>query len=185
MRLFTAITFEEEIKDSLCDIMNKLRLFTERGSFTLRDNLHLTLNFIGETDNHKLVEQAINDAVSNPNINAFDLSFAGFGRFKRRDGAICWIGVEKEDMLLRLQKELAVRLIDRGFNLEDQEYKPHLTLARRVRFNDNFKERDFEAYIPNLRQHIKKISLMKSEHIKGRLTYTEIFYAQLNSSSVI
>lgn len=180
MRLFTAITFEDGIKASLCDVMDKLRILTKKGSFTLRDNLHLTLNFIGETDNNKLVEQAMKKAVSNPDIRAFNLTFTGFGRFKRRDGDICWIGVEKEVQLLRLQKELSVQLKNAGFNLDNREYKPHLTLARRVRFNENFSDRNFEANIPKLRQSIKKISLMKSEHIKGRLTYTEIFYVPLN-----
>lgn len=178
MRLFTAVLFDEEVKDSLCDIMDKLRLLTLKGSFTLRENLHLTLNFIGETDKPELVKQAMRKAVS-VSDNAFDLTFSGFGKFRRKDGDICFVGVEKNENLYRLQKELAIQLNDAGFILEDREYKPHLTLARRVKYNDKFDEKDFKAMIPKMVQHVRKISLMKSENIKGKLTYTEIFYVDL------
>ncbi len=49
MRLFYAITFEETVRRRLSDIQNALRTQTMRGNFTLFDNLHLTLVFIGET----------------------------------------------------------------------------------------------------------------------------------------
>lgn len=180
MRLFTAITFEEDIKDSLCDIMNKLRPFTEKGSFTMRDNLHLTLNFIGETDKIKLVEQAMKNAISDNDIKAFNITIGGFGRFKRREGDICWVGVEKDEQLLRLQNILAIQLTNAGFSLEDRAYTPHLTLARRVKFKEKLNDKDFEAGIPTLEQRVKKVSLMKSEHINGKLTYTEIFHVPIS-----
>jgi len=180
MRLFTAILFDENVKDSLCTIMDNLRAVTEKGSFTLRENLHLTLNFIGETDKPMLAEQAMKKAVSASDIKPFDLTITGFGRFKRSEGDICWVGVGKEERLFRLQKELADKLIDAGFILEDREYKPHLTLARRARFKGKFSEKEFEAGIPMLRQHVGRVSLMKSERINGKLTYTEIFFVELN-----
>lgn len=180
MRLFTAVTFDDEVKDFLCRVMDNLRSLTEKGSFTLRENLHLTLNFIGETDKTEMVEQTMKKAVLAADIEAFNLVFSGFGRFKRRDGDICWIGAKRNDQLFRLQKELASQLENAGFILEDREYKPHLTLARRVRFSGKFNEKEFEACIPRLVQPVRKISLMKSETIKGKLTYTEIFYVDLN-----
>ena len=179
MRLFTAVIFDDEIKDSLCGVMEKLRPLTDKGSFTLRENLHLTLNFIGETDKENLVMDAMKKAVSLADAKAFELTFAGFGRFRRSEGDICWIGVEKNGQLIRLQKELADCLTDVGFVLEDREYKPHLTLARRVKFKDKFNQKEFEAYVPRMTQRVSRISLIISEHIKGKLTYTEIFYVDL------
>lgn len=175
MRLFTAITFEEDIKDHLWEAMEKLRLITKKGSFTFRENLHLTLNFIGETNKLDLVKQAMDQAVSNVGKKSFDLTMGGFGRFRRRDGDICWIGVEKEENLWKLQKELLVQLRYLGFALENREYRPHITLARRVKFNDGFNYDALGEKFPKLSQKIKKISLMKSEQINGKLTYTEIY----------
>lgn len=179
MRLFTAVILDDEIRDSLCEVMDRLRSLTDKGNFTLRENLHLTLNFIGETDKAGLVEQAMKRAVEVLDAKAFDLKFSGFGRFRRREGDICWIGAESEEHLLKLQKELKNQLINAGFVLEDQKYTPHLTLARMVKINNRFDEREFEASIPRLTQHVRKISLMKSERIKGKLTYTEIYHVNL------
>ncbi|MDR1042323.1 MAG: RNA 2',3'-cyclic phosphodiesterase, partial [Clostridiales Family XIII bacterium] len=50
MRLFIAINFSEEIKDALCETIADLRDASRRGRYTHRDNLHLTLAFIGESD---------------------------------------------------------------------------------------------------------------------------------------
>ncbi|CUH93614.1 RNA 2',3'-cyclic phosphodiesterase [Herbinix luporum] len=179
MRLFTAITFEDQIKDSLWEAMEKLSFNVIKGSFTAKDNLHLTLNFIGETKKIELVKEAMEEAVFAANIKSFNLSIGGFGRFSRRDGDICFIGVKREENLLGIQKELTNRLKSAGFDLENREYKPHITLARRVRFAGGFRDDELASLIVNLSQKVQKISLMKSEHINGRLTYTEIFHVCL------
>ena len=53
MRLFIAVNFSEEIKDELFHISDKLKRFSERGSFSLKDNIHLTVIFLGEVKNSK------------------------------------------------------------------------------------------------------------------------------------
>ena len=180
MRLFTAIVFDQETKEKIYKIEERLRSQSKKGSFTIKDNLHLTLNFIGETDKAKLVEKAMKEAVEAADISAFNLTFSGFGRFKRREGDICWVGVERNETLIRLQKELAERLINASFALDGQDYTPHLTLARKARFGNKFSEREFAAAVPGIKQHVGRISLMKSERINGKLTYMEIFYVKLN-----
>ena len=49
MRLFTAINFDDNIKDALSAAISELKARGIRGTFTLRENLHLTLVFLGET----------------------------------------------------------------------------------------------------------------------------------------
>jgi len=49
MRLFIAINFNDEIKDALCDASAELMAAAKRGRTPRRENLHLTLVFIGET----------------------------------------------------------------------------------------------------------------------------------------
>ena len=50
MRLFIAITFTEDMLDALSEIQDDLRRSNVRGSYTPRENLHMTLAFIGEYD---------------------------------------------------------------------------------------------------------------------------------------
>ncbi|HWT26385.1 MAG TPA: RNA 2',3'-cyclic phosphodiesterase [Mobilitalea sp.] len=180
MRLFTAITFTEEIKDYLYNIIDELRKNTAGGTFTTRDNLHLTLNFIGETDRLELVKAAMDQSVAKVKAQRFTMAIGGFGLFKRREGDIYWVGVERENTLWKLQKELVKELKDAGyFDLDDREYKPHLTLGRRVKVKSGFDEKAMAENIKPMKTDIVKISLMKSERIQGKLVYTEICHVEL------
>ncbi len=175
MRLFIAILFDQEIKASLYDTVEELKLAARGGTFTEMENLHLTVNFNGETKRLEEVKDAMRTAVEASKAESFPLRLQGFGRFKRMEGDIYWVGVEHNDVLWRLQKELVKKLKEAGFyEIDDRDYKPHLTLGRRVRVGQTFDNKAFEAGIRPLQMKVERISLMKSERIEGRLTYTEI-----------
>ena len=67
MRLFIAINFNDDIKEELENNIEDLKDEAKRGNFSLIDNLHLTLAFIGELDKRNLqtVKDAMIYAVSN------------------------------------------------------------------------------------------------------------------------
>lgn len=180
MRLFTAILLEERVMDDLGAIIDKLRLQTVKGSFTHRENLHLTLNFIGETQRRDLVEKAMQQAVKIVEPGTLTLTIRGFGRFKRREGDICYIPIERNEDLWRLQRELRIKLIENGFDVDNFEYKPHLTLARRVIYKNSFDDKTFELEIASRSMEGKEICLMSSERIHGKLVYTKIFSVPLS-----
>jgi len=48
MRLFIAINFSSETKKQLMALCDELRKTSIQGRFSLQENLHLTLAFIGE-----------------------------------------------------------------------------------------------------------------------------------------
>lgn len=175
MRLFTAISLNEEMKDYLTEISGKLRLLTVKGSFTVKDNYHLTLNFIGETKQLESVKEAMQQALEKKGTGTFQLQTAGFGRFSRREGDICFIRVEKDPMLLGLQRELVIRLRDHGFDVDEFGYKPHLTLSRRTVYAHKLDEKLFGEQISIKSMEVNRISLMKSERLQGKLTYTEVY----------
>jgi 2'-5' RNA ligase len=177
MRLFIAINFNKEIKNSLNDNMERLKSCATQGNFTRPENLHLTLVFLGEIVPNKTsrIKQVMDKVVAEP----FVLTMGGLGRFKRRDGDIYWLGIEKSATLLSIYNQLSKELIQAGFKIEKREYKPHLTLGRRVILNQQFSKAEFEQNMRPLKTEIDKISLMKSEQIKGKLTYTEIYAKKL------
>lgn len=180
MRLFIAITFDDEMKNKLYQAVEKLKSMALHGSFTRKENLHLTLNFIGETKRVEEVKHAMTEAVRNSKLPAFDFTVKGFGSFKRREGDIYWLGIEQNPDLARLQKLLLKALKEAGFyEIDDREFKPHLTLGRQVRVQDGFDSKNLS--IPEkLIQRVTKISLMNSERIEGKLTYTEIYHVELD-----
>ena len=181
MRLFIAVLFDEAIKTSIYHTIEKLQGVAS-GSFTHKDNLHLTVNFIGETNRVEEVKEAMQQAVDKLGAKSFQIRIGGFGRFRRKEGDIYWIGVEREETLWRLQKELVRELKSAGFfDMDDREYKPHLTLARRVKVKDSFIAKDFVTEITAMQMKVKKISLMKSERVQGKLVYTEVYQVKLDN----
>ena len=58
MRLFTAICFDEETKNALFAARNFAKNFSE-GNFSEKENLHLTLVFIGETERTEEIKSAL------------------------------------------------------------------------------------------------------------------------------
>ena len=63
MRLFIAIELTDRIKDELCMIQKRIKLQGMKGNFTVRENMHLTLAFIGEYSDPEQVSDVLNDVV--------------------------------------------------------------------------------------------------------------------------
>lgn len=171
MRLFIAVNFNHEITAKLENIIQKLKSQAVQGNFTRRENLHITLAFLGETT--KVSE--IKKVMDNVKIGAFQLTIEGFGKFPRSGGDIYWLGVEKNHQLEAIHDQLTAMLLESGFELDKKPFKPHLTLGREIILKENFEQEVFAKNIAPMRMKVEKISLMKSERINGKLVYTEIY----------
>ena len=99
MRLFVALKLSEPVLDRLSKTTRELKTHAVSGRFSHRENLHLTLAFIGETANVSGAKQALSQ-ISAP---AFEMTIAGSGRFKRDGGDIVWQVWKKTDRLNSLQ----------------------------------------------------------------------------------
>lgn len=170
MRLFVAVLLEELIKDCLCDVIEEMRPYAVRGNFSRRENLHLTLAFLGETDRLDAAKQAIHRITG----HSFSVQLNQLGRFRGRGGDLYWAGFEKSTELFSLQKNLVEQLADVGLVLEKRKYSPHLTLGRQIQFERGADIQRFQKVLRPLNMKVNKISLMSSERIQGRLTYTEL-----------
>lgn len=177
MRLFISINFNADVKDKIITIENKLKEPALKGNFTRVENLHITLVFLGEVDEKhiKKIELAMNQIAVPP----FKLLFNDIGYFKRNGGDIWWLGAEHHSVLFDLQKKLSMDLQALGFPMEQRKYTPHLTLGREVHLNDKFSRMDISNQMESISIDVCKVSLMKSERIKGQLTYTEIYSKDL------
>ena len=174
MRLFIAIKFNEIVIDRLCKSITRLKEVALKGNFTHKENLHLTVVFIGETNKVEVVKSAMDGVNAVP----FELTIGGVGRFKRDGGDIYWAGVNKNNVLTDIYHQLWAKLSKRGLILENRAYKPHLTLGREVVLPKTFDEKEFTESVPHMNMMVDSVSLMKSERINGKLTYTEIYKKQ-------
>ncbi len=173
MRLFIAINFDNTIKQYLKEVQSRLKMISKKGNFSHDTNLHLTIVFIGEVEPNKVgqIQQAM-DAID---ATEFELSMGGVGRFKGNLGDTIWSRVDKNNTLVSIYNQLCSHLKENGFDIQNRDYKPHITLARNVMLTGDLGI----ISSPNIKTNINRISLMKSERIEGRLTYTEIYVKEL------
>ena len=167
MRLFLAVTLPKAVKDQLCGVMEDLRGQIQSGRLTQRENLHLTLLFLGEVAGLDGVCRAV-DAVE---AQGFPLCFSKPGRFCRPDGDILWLGAAKSPALDALHRQLARALGERGISVERRAYTPHLTLGRQVTLGPGYVwegQRVAPVEVP-----ITRVSVMESLREGGRLCYRE------------
>lgn len=167
MRLFIAINFTSEFKNILLDDIGSFKKYCLSANYTKKENLHLTLAFIGETNDASRIKKAMDVT----EFESFEIGMGEIGSF--RD--LYFRKILHSPQLSQLQKKLIDNLERIGVDFDKKNFKPHITLARKV-------ELISKPILPDRdkKMAVEKISLMKSERINGRLTYTEIYSKNCN-----
>lgn len=174
MRIFLAINFDEMENAAIAENKEILRGISVKGKFIRDENVHLTLAFFGEIPSERIetIIKVMNDI---PCGGAFSINFSEAGVFEKRGGDIWWIGIEKSEELLSLQNSLTDAFTKKGFSLGKRPFSPHITLGREIVLKEGLGISEFQKKINFFSAHVKSISLMKSERLDGKLTYTEIY----------
>ena len=124
MRLFVALAIPDDVARSL--------LFLQGGipgaRWQTREQLHLTLRFVGEVDGRRAAD--IDDALMAIRAPGFQLTLHGVGTFGGRDPLQLWAGVRPNEALMHVQKKIETALQRIGLAPEPRKYTPHVTLAR-------------------------------------------------------
>lgn len=166
MRLFAAIRFSPAVEEALWAAVGDLRC-RGAGTFTRRENLHLTLAFIGETDRLAEVKAALAALAGSGPVS---LEAGGpLGRF----GDLWWAGIRGGPALEALAGAAQTALRAAGFPIERRAWRPHVTLVRRWRGPVP------ETQVAPAAMTAERISLMRSDRVDGRLIYTEVFSVRL------
>jgi len=123
MRLFVALTIPDAVAAPLA--------LTQSGvpgaRWTSREQMHITLRFIGEVDGREV--SAIDDALATIVAPAFSLTLKDVGQFGGRNPNALWAGVAHNEALFHLQRKVESALQRVGVPAETRKYTPHLTLA--------------------------------------------------------
>lgn len=172
MRLFYAVTFDGDVKNKLCDVIDGIRPYCKSGRFTASENLHLTLVFLGETPFNRVA--LAREAADSADMEQFSVMLGGIGRFKHKGGDILWIGAKPQQNLIKIYDSLCASLKADGFKIESRAYSPHVTLARQAVLSAGT-QNGLLCHGAEIELPVRKISLMKSERVNGKLTYTEIY----------
>jgi 2'-5' RNA ligase len=125
MRLFVGIELPPDVRRRLAGLASGL----PGARWVPPENLHISLRFIGEVDNHHAED--IDAVLAGIHAPAFELSLSGIGFFDSgpRVHAV-WAGVGRSEALAFLHDKVESAVVRAGLEPERRKFKPHVTLAR-------------------------------------------------------
>lgn len=123
-RLFVGLEIPDELRDRLVMIQSGVH----GAKWVPRENLHLTLRFIGEVDEVQARDLAHD--LFRVRAPGFELTLSGAGHFEaNRRVRQLWIGIERNEALNALHDRIDA-LATRAVGPDNQRFRPHITVAR-------------------------------------------------------
>ncbi len=179
LRCFIAIGISEPIRLEISDLIDVLQKYDADIKWVKPDNLHFTLKFLGNTPEELLPEIHGSLLAIASSLEPFYINIYGSGVFpNKKYPRVIWAGVKDSDIMIRLKYALENAMSLLGFQKEDREFDPHLTLGR-VRSRkgilhivnelDTVAEKDFGSI------HVRTVRLMKSDLRPGGPEYTCLY----------
>ena len=115
MRIFIGIKLDDAVLDSIEKFLKPFKKMASPVKWTARENLHVTLKFIGEVPTEKFKQIDTLLAEGDFKTGVIDLNITGCGKFgKGRDLNIFWVGLEKnpklEDLFNRIENTLKQKI---------------------------------------------------------------------------
>jgi 2'-5' RNA ligase len=123
-RLFVALSLPDDVALSLA----ALQTGVPGARWQTREQLHLTLRFIGAIDGRDA--HAVHDVLSAIEQPVFSLALHAVGQFGGKRPSALWAGVRANEALKHLQRKIEIALQRAGLPADRQRYVPHVTLAR-------------------------------------------------------
>lgn len=131
-RLFVGVDLDD-LAEAVAGVQD---LFADASglSFIDPEQAHVTLKFLGETDEERVDDlvRELEAAVGDSGVGPFEAEFGGLGVFPSLEYiSVVWLGTrEGGDELTALHEAVEERAVAMGFEAEDHEFTPHVTLAR-------------------------------------------------------
>jgi 2'-5' RNA ligase len=156
--------------------------------WTPRDNVHLTLQFLGDTDPGIVGQVQRSIAAEAANTAPMLLALGETGAFPElRNPRILWVGLTGDiRRLVQLQGRLEGAMREFEYEPERKSFTPHITVGRAARDLDSQQAGDIgfswrRSKMPRERAQIpvREVVLYRSRLQLGGPTYEKIFTAKL------
>jgi RNA 2',3'-cyclic 3'-phosphodiesterase len=132
IRTFVCIDIPQSIKAAIEKLQSELRRPQAQISWVKPANIHLTLKFLGDVAQSKILK--VNTAVSRAidSFGPFQITVGSTGCFPSpRNPSVLWVGISPvAGDLQKLRDAIEEELARQGFERDRKKFKPHLTIAR-------------------------------------------------------
>lgn len=151
--------------------------------------MHLTLKFLGEIEQQqaRYIGSILDDLAAT--TSSFTLEVGGFGCFPNtKRPRVFWVGLRTLNESLRnLQTALEDRLDKIGFEREDREFHPHLTVGRTRKGLSSAQYQYLSTWVNAVQLgavgkfSVETVKLLRSELRPSGAVYSELHTARLAS----
>lgn len=172
MRLFLAFDPDKPVRAAMTALQQSMHAMHLEGDYVPAGNFHVTLRFLGETDDLGGVSHALTQCVRG--IRPFSLTLdhlSAFGAGPKKTAVVKLCGTAE---LKALFESTEAALAAEGFVRERRPLVPHITLARRVAFTAE-QASALSATLPHLSFVVDHVTLYES--VRGR--YGQMMYQPL------
>lgn len=128
IRTFIALGFDVSTLEYIDKIVPALKNSGASASWTRKGNFHLTLKFLGDTEEG--IAQKISGELEGVVFQKIPYKLSRFGSFPNlRKPRVLWVGLESP-MCIEVAQKIDSVCNKFGFPLEERPFVPHLTLGR-------------------------------------------------------
>jgi RNA 2',3'-cyclic 3'-phosphodiesterase len=182
LRTFIALNLPDESMQFLTDCVSHLKRSGVAGSFVRPSNYHLTLKFLGDTE--ETLVSAIESKLEEINLSSMPFNFSNSGVFPKISNVrVVWYGVEAKG-LIELAGQIDALTSSFGFAKEDKPFVAHLTLVRIKEKKPVNLEQTLDLLPkPPKNQHFVSLEFIKSELNPNGSIYTPLWQRKLKGEN--
>lgn len=172
MRLFIAALLPDEIKAALGSYAASLGKAAGGVKWEKEEKLHVTLKFLGETDERTAEAVSLVTGAAAQEYSPFEMTTGNLGGFPNlQNPRVLFVGLSENPGLSKLQHEIDEGLEPLRFEREKRKFIPHVTIGR---VNGRLKTTGPLPIPEKIHFTINKIAVVKSVLGKAGSVYTPL-----------
>ena len=162
IRSFVSIDLDDEqVLSRVESIISSLKSIGGDLKPVERENIHLTLKFLGDINKAKLAE--VRKALSAVKFQPFQLEIKGAGAFPSLNRMnVIWVGIgEGWTQVQQIFEQIETLLHGQGFSRETRPFSPHVTIAR---VRSSRKKDETAAFLSHLSE--ESFGTFNAQHVR-------------------
>lgn len=125
------IAIEIDMQPKIAEFINQIKKTGANVKLVEPENMHMTLKFLGDTDEKFVdkIEKIMKESVVNS--DSFNIQLKGCGVFPNENYIkVIWVGVQNCEQIRIIAEKIDKKLSELGFPKEKRGFSAHLTIGR-------------------------------------------------------